>query len=258
MSLIIPSILCNKFGFEPGELELVDHRKTRWQEALAREDVSFRDYPTLASYFNLNPATSFQLGFDPKTPTRLYCGGNGPLAMAVGGESMDGLLFGGEFKAVAATGRLPSLLHIFDDAAKNVGKEGVLPKLAQVKLSVSRDKEAARDFARVNAGRRILGMRRLGYTYEDMMRIGVEPEEVGRLEIANREGASPQQFGRLVSDAMLDAIFVAGDPAYCRERILEVRETAHQHGFQQLKFSELGPDPKESVRLLCEEIMPAL
>jgi len=220
--------------------------------------VSFRDYPTLASYFNLNPATSFQLGFDPKTPTRLYCGGNGPLAMAVGGESMDGLLFGGEFKAVAATGRLPSLLHIFDDAAKNVGKEGVLPKLAQVKLSVSRDKEAARDFARVNAGRRILGMRRLGYTYEDMMRIGVEPEEVGRLEIANREGASPQQFGRLVSDAMLDAIFVAGDPAYCRERILEVRETAHQHGFQQLKFSELGPDPKESVRLLCEEIMPAL
>ena len=180
------------------------------------------------------------------------------MAMAVGGEFMDGLLYGGEFKAVAATGRLPSLLQIFDDAAKNAGKEGVLPKLAQVKLSVSRDKEAARDFARVNAGRRILGMRRVGYTSEDIMRIGVEPEEVDRLEIANREGASPQQFGRLVSDAMLDAIFVAGDPAYCRERILEVRETAHQHGFQQLKFSELGPDAKESIRLLCEEIMPVL
>ena len=225
---------------------------------LAGEAVSFRDYPTLASYFNFNPATSFHLRFDSKTPTRLYCGGNGPLAMAVGGEFMDGLLFGGEFKAVAATGRLPSLLQIFDDAATNVGKEEVLPKLAQVKLSVSRNREVARDFARVNAGRRILGMRRLGFTSEDIMRLGVDPEEVDRLEMANREGASPQQFGRLVSDAMLDAIFIAGDPEHCRERMLEVRETAHEHGFQQLKFSELGPDPKESIRLLCEEIIPAL
>ena len=225
---------------------------------LAGEAVSFRDYPTLASYFNFNPATSFNLRFDSKTPTRLYCGGNGPLAMAVGGEFLDGLLFGGEFKAVAATGRLSSLLQIFDDSAKKAGKEEILPKVAQVKLSVSRNKEAAREFARVNAGRRILGMRRVGFTSEDIMRLGIEPEEVDRLEIANREGTSPQQFGRLVSDAILDAIFVAGDPAHCRERMLEVRETAHEHGFRQLKFSELGPDPKESVRLLCEEIIPAL
>ena len=225
---------------------------------LAGEAVTFRDYPTLASYFNFNPARSFHLHFDSKTPTRLYCGGNRPLAMAVGGEFMDGLLFGGEFKAVAATGRLPSLIQIFDDAAKAAGKEEILPKLAQVKLSVSRDREAAREFARVNAGRRILGMRRLGFTSEDIIKLGVQPEEVDRLEIANREGASPHQFGQLVSDTMLDAIFIAGDPGYCRERILEVRETAHQHGFRQLKFSELGPDPKESVRLLCEEIIPAL
>jgi alkanesulfonate monooxygenase SsuD/methylene tetrahydromethanopterin reductase-like flavin-dependent oxidoreductase (luciferase family) len=225
---------------------------------LAGEAVSFRDYPTLASYFNFNPAKSFRLNFDSKTPTRLYCGGNRPLALAVAGEFMDGLIFGGEFKAVAATGRLPSLLQIFDEAARNAGKEESLPKVAQVKLSVSRDKNAAREFARVNAGRRILGMRRVGFTPEDIMRLGVAPEEVDRLEIANRDGASPQQFGRLVSDAMLDAIFVAGDPAHCRERMLEVRETAHEHGFQQLKFSELGPDPKESIRLLCEEIIPAL
>jgi alkanesulfonate monooxygenase SsuD/methylene tetrahydromethanopterin reductase-like flavin-dependent oxidoreductase (luciferase family) len=225
---------------------------------LAGEAVTFRDYPTLASYFNLNPAASFRLNFEPKTPIRLYCGGNQPLGLAVGGEFMDGLIFGGEFKAVAATGRLPSLLQTFDDAASRAGKEGSLPKVAQIKLSLSRDQRAAREFAKPTAGRRILGLRRLGYTPEDILKIGVSPADVDRLEIADREGASPQQFNELVTDAMIDAIFVAGDPAYCRERMLEVRKTAQDHGFQQLKFSELGPDVNESMHLLCEEIIPAL
>ena len=36
------------------------------------------------------------------------------------------------------------------------------------------------------------------------------------------------------------------------------RKTAQDHGFQQLMFSELGPDVAESLQLLCEEIVPAL
>ena len=47
---------------------------------------------------------------------------------------------------------MPEALRTFDDAATKAGKEEVLPKIAEIKLSVSRNKKAARDFARHPAG----------------------------------------------------------------------------------------------------------
>ena len=225
---------------------------------LAGEEVIIGDYPTLVSYFNFVPGASFRLNFRPKTSIRLYCGGNEPLSLAVGGEFMDGLIFGGEFQAVARTGRLPELLRTFDAAASKAGKRGNLPKVAEIKLSVSRDRDAAREFARHGAGRRLLNLRWRGFTPEDIQRLGVTPREVDCLEKADREGASPAQFDHLVTDTMIDAIYVAGDPAYCREQMVEVHKTAQDQGFQQLMFSELGPNADESTRLLCDEIIPNL
>ena len=227
-------------------------------QLLAGDEVTFSSYPSLASYFNFNPSGTFRLNFQPKTPIRLYCGGNGPRSMAVGGEFMDGLIFGGEFKAVAGTGRLPSVLRIFDDAARKAGKKDDAPKIAEIKLSVSRDKEAARSFARNPAGRRLLNLRRHGYTPEDILRLGVATEDMDILEKAGQESTSSGQFTQLVTDAMIDAVYVAGEPDYCRERMVEVQETARENGFQQLMFSELGPDVHESLKLLCDEILPAI
>ena len=225
---------------------------------LAGKRVTLGNYPTLASYFNFKPGASFQLNFQPTIPIRRYCAANGPLGLAVGGEFMDGLIFGGEFKAVSGTGRLPSLLRTFDDAAKAAGKGDSLPKVAEIKLSVSKDRTSAREFARHTSGRRILNLRRRGYTAESIQRLGVGTEEVDLLDQADQGGASSAQFADLVTDRMIDAIFVAGDPGFCREKMVEVSETAQEHGFQQLMFSELGPDVHESLKLLCDEILPAI
>lgn len=225
---------------------------------LVGEAVTFGDYPALADYFNFNRHESFRLNFNPKTPIRIYCGGNGPLSLAVGGEFMDGLIFGGEFKAAATAGRLPSALHIFDDAASKAGKGRALPKVAEIKLSVSRDKQAARQFAKNGAGRRLLNLRRRGYAPEDIQRLGVAPEDLDLLETAEKEGAPPAQLSELVTDEMIDAIYVAGDPTHCRDRMVEVRKAAEEHGFQQMMFSELGPKVEESLQLLCDEIIPTL
>ena len=54
------------------------------------ETVCFSDYPNLLEYFNFNPKGSFKLNFSPKTPILQYCGANGPLGLAVGGQDMDG------------------------------------------------------------------------------------------------------------------------------------------------------------------------
>ena len=120
------------------------------------------------------------------------------------------------------------------------------------------DKEAARAFARPTAGRRLLNLSRRGYGPEDLLALGVAPEDVARLDEAERQGATEERFTSLVTDAMLDAVFVAGEPEYCLERMMELRDTAEEYGFKQLMYSELGPNVEESLRLLCDEIVPAL
>ena len=222
------------------------------------EVVTFSEYPNLASQFNMMPEHRFQMNFRPASPIPLYCGANGPRGLKVGGECMDGLIFGGEFKAVTGTGRMPELLRTFDEAAAGAGKTEMKPKVAEIKLSVSADRDRARAFARGNAGSRMLNLYRRSYTDEDLERLGVGAESMALLERATREGASRQQVMELTTDAMVDAVYVAGDPAECRERMIEVNGTAEAFGFGQLMFSELGPDADESLRLLCDEIIPGL
>ena len=227
-------------------------------ELLAGEQVTFDRYPALASYFHLAPEHPFRLAFRPKNPLPLYCGANGPLGLKAGGEWMDGLIFGGEFKAVTSTGRMPELLKTFDDAAAGAGKGRGLPKVAEIKLSISADREKARAFARGNAGRRMLNLYRREYTAEQLERLGVTSESMALLDEAEARGATRQELSELTTDAMVDAIYVAGEPAECRRQMAEVSEAAREHGFGQLMFSELGPDASESLRLLCDEIVPAL
>ena len=57
---------------------------------------------------------------------------------------------------------------------------------------------------------------------------------------------------------MVDAIFIAGEPGECLERMLEVHNIAQSQGFHQLMFSELGPDVDEALGLLVDEVIPSL
>ena len=225
---------------------------------LEGEAVCFADYPNLLDYYHFNPSAKFQMNFAPATLVRLYCGSNGPLGMAVGGETMDGLIFGGHYMAALRTGRVPELLNAFD-AALPPNREGKgVPRVAEIKISLSRNGPAAREFVKESAGNRILNMYRQGYTTEDIERLGVALPDVERLDQADRNGATEEEFDDLVTDAMVDAIFIAGTPGDCLERMLEVRDTAREQGFGQLLFSELGPDVDEALALLCDEVIPAL
>ncbi|MDA0733871.1 MAG: hypothetical protein O2909_07015 [Chloroflexi bacterium] len=46
---------------------------------------------------------------------------------------------------------------------------------------------------------------------------------------------------RLVTDEMIDAIFIAGAAGDCLEPLITVRDTAREQGFQQIMFPALGP-----------------
>ncbi|MGQ0751668.1 MAG: LLM class flavin-dependent oxidoreductase [Betaproteobacteria bacterium] len=217
--------------------------------------VRFADYPAVASYFNLKPDVAFKLTFAPKSPVRLYCGGNGPRALAIGGACMDGVIFGGTFQAVARAGHMARLMRIADDAAVQAGR-APLRKVAEIKLSVAHDGRAAREFVKHSVARRIVALREEGCSDDDYRRLGIAPDDITTLQESERED---REFDlALVSDAMVDALFVTGGPDECREKMKRVAALAAQHGFRQLMFSELGPDLEQGLRLLCDKILPSL
>ena len=217
--------------------------------------VRFVDYPAVASYFNLKPDASFQLNFSPRSPIQLYCGGNGPRALAVGGACMDGIIFGGTFQAVARAGHMDTLMRIADDVAADSGR-APLRKVAEIKLSVASDGRAAREFVKHSVARRIVALREEGYSDDDYRKLAIAPADIDRLLESERRSGDFDLA--LVTDAMIDALFVTGDPAECVEKMTQVTAMAAQHGFHQLMFSELGPDLEQGLRLLCDKIMPSL
>jgi alkanesulfonate monooxygenase SsuD/methylene tetrahydromethanopterin reductase-like flavin-dependent oxidoreductase (luciferase family) len=128
------------------------------QQLLAGEPVRFCEYPTLAAYFNLVPERTFQLNFRSRSPVRLYCGGNAPLSLAVGGATMDGIIFGWTFLAAARSGRLPRLLAIADAAAREAGRPAPARKVVEIKIYVSDDDAAARAYCKRAVASRMVGL----------------------------------------------------------------------------------------------------
>ena len=224
------------------------------------EGVCFADYPALLDYYHFNPGATFQLNFRPASPVKIYCGSNGPRGLEVGGRDMDGLIFGGHYLAALRTGRVPELLDIFNQCHTPAGRDTTQAprRVAEIKISVSRDADRAREWVKESAGHRVLNMYRQGYTHEDIERMGVAIADIERLDVAEKNGATEAAFDALVTDGMVDAIFIAGAPGDCAERMVEIRDTARAQGFTQLMFSELGPDVDEAVSLLCDEVAPAL
>jgi alkanesulfonate monooxygenase SsuD/methylene tetrahydromethanopterin reductase-like flavin-dependent oxidoreductase (luciferase family) len=225
------------------------------QALLAGDTVHFADYPTLAMYFNLEPQRPYRLNFRPRSPIKLYCGGNAPKSLAVGGATMDGIVFGWTFLAAARCGRLGPLLTIAEDSARGAGRACPAPRIAEIKLYIDRDDAAARDACRRAVAGRLAGLFQRGYTAEDYAALHIPAEDMERFLSAARNGASAKDLADLVTDPMIDALFVAGDPSRCREQLKSVCELAEAHGFNQLMFSELGHDVGAALTLLCEEIL---
>ena len=247
----------HNFVETPKPISMLRETSQSLRRLLDGESVCFADYPTLLEYFNFNPQGVFNLNFEPKSPILQYCGSNGPLGLAVGGENMDGLIFGGHYMAALRTGRVPDMLQTFD-VLRPPGKASDALKIAEIKISLSNDREAARGFVKESAGHRVLNMYRRGYTNDDIKKMGLQLEDVHQLDQAEKAGVTKAAFDDLVTDDMIDAIFIAGKPEECVERMIEVQEIAEGQGFHQLMFSELGPDISEGLSLLCDEIITVL
>ena len=230
------------------------------------DEIELDRYPLLQEYFQFAPGARLRVPVPDAGPITLFGGGNGPRGLALAGELMDGLIFGWTTKLNATLGRVDDKLAIAGRAAAAAAapagrREDGFRRVTELKISVARDHAAARQFVRDNpsCARRTLGLRRRGYTDDELELLGISPADVDALERAWQAGGNFTDFSDLVTDAMIDASYVAGDPAYCAERVAAfAKDVVLPSGFDQVIFSELGPDPVAAVELIAESVLPAL
>lgn len=224
---------------------------------LAGERVRYGEFPALTDYFRLDPDESAMMRFTPKAPVLLYCGGNAPKSMDVGGRYMDGIVFGGHFLALHRTGRVKGLLEIADRAAKEADPKKRLRKVAEIHISVSSDAKAARDYPREHIVSELQVIEEMGLTDDDFAKLGIDRSDRMRLKEALANGMPREEVAKLVTDAMIDGTFIAGDLESCKARILEACQVAAEYGFERVTFAKVGPDHREGLRLLSE-LLPEL
>jgi alkanesulfonate monooxygenase SsuD/methylene tetrahydromethanopterin reductase-like flavin-dependent oxidoreductase (luciferase family) len=219
---------------------------------LAGEELRASDYPLVARHFHFVDGARLRLVVRPARPVRVYGGGSGPLGVKAAHELMEGMILNGTmFMPALQLGRLPSMVdaHPAPDGFRRV---------ADLKIAVDRDAKVARNFARTSVAQRMISLRKSGIGDDDFAALGIDPAGVDRLEAELAAGRPAAELRPLVSDAMVDAVFVAGDPAACRERLAEVAESSRALGIHQLMFSEVGPDPTAAIPLLLDEVVAAL
>jgi alkanesulfonate monooxygenase SsuD/methylene tetrahydromethanopterin reductase-like flavin-dependent oxidoreductase (luciferase family) len=217
------------------------------------DEADAADYPVLSRYFHFADRARFRLAVTPRAALPLYGGGSGPLGIKAARELMDGMLLNGSlFLPALALGLLPAMI----EASRPAGPRGPgFRRVADLKLAVHARRDVARDFARQSVGQRMLSVRRSGVSDDELRTLGVEPGDVDALAAAFAAGATMRELAPLVTEPMVDAVFIAGDPAECRERLAGVTAAARRLGLDQLMFSEIGPDRGESVSLLLDEVL---
>lgn len=228
------------------------------QRLFEGERVSFGDYPALASYYHLRPAAGIRLGFTPKGPIRFYTGGNGPKIMEIAGRIMEGILIGGFYIPLVRSGKLAGLLEKAERGRRQAGRQVPLRKVCEINVSVSRDGDSARVFPRRYIAHMLLVLDAMGFTEADFASLGIEPGTVQRIKRAFSEGETIETVAPLISDAMVDAGFIAGTPAQCRPALEEMCAHARSYGFDQVCLAKLGPDYPEAIELLAGDLLPGI
>ncbi|MEX0806289.1 MAG: LLM class flavin-dependent oxidoreductase [Candidatus Binatia bacterium] len=220
--------------------------------------VSYEEFPVLASYYHLRQSAGIRLGFSPKAPIRFYCGGNGPRIMEIAGQIMDGILIGGFFIPLVRSGRLPGLMEKAERGRKDSGRQTKLRRVCEINISVSNDYDKARAFPKRYIAHMLVVLEAMGFSDEEFIALGIDPGRVKGVKAAFESGGTIDQAAELVTDAMVDAGFIAGTPGDCIEALTEMCGFAQQFGFDQICLAKLGPDYEEAITILSRDLLPAI
>jgi alkanesulfonate monooxygenase SsuD/methylene tetrahydromethanopterin reductase-like flavin-dependent oxidoreductase (luciferase family) len=180
------------------------------------------------------------------------------------GRGADGVIFSQLVARTSFRAAKTGLLQQADVAVETARKESPDPdrpfkKIYNLHLSVSRDGEAARQWAKRNSS---YGLSGAYMRYPEVLtELGLDPEEVGYVAEAYLKGLGLDEAARRVSDSLLErAGFVfAGTPEECVEQCLTLKPHLDALGFDHwIVGVPLGPNVPEALQLLSKEVIPAI
>lgn len=172
----------------------------------------------------------------------IYMAARGPMMLRLAGGVADGVLMRSFLENVG------SALKIVASGARKAGRNETEVDVADMlTFSVSRDNVGkARDLAKLMASWIVA-------TSPDVSKtIGIGESEVGAIKKALEK--DPSSALGMITDRMVEAFSIAGNPDQCIKRITERVDAGLSHF---VLTGPLGPDPFEAINILGREIMPS-
>ena len=222
------------------------------------ETIQYQNYPVLASFYRLKENASMHLRFAPKAPILFYTGGNGPKIMRIAGQIMDGVLIGGFFIPLVRSGKLRGLLDAAELGKTEANRQTDLRKVCEINISVSSDREKARIFPRRYIAHMLLVLDALGFSDEEFAALNIDPGAVRKIKTSFSAGGTIEEVAPTITEAMVDAGFIAGSPRDCIEKLEEMCSHAQAYGFNQICLAKLGPNYEEAINILAQDILPSI
>lgn len=227
------------------------------------ESVELKNYPLLSARFRYNPRTKAKLYFPPQPRVPVCVAAGGPKMFRMAGRLGDAVILTQLNPWTSLSGIRAGL---FSEAVKMVSKgqksaarSGPFKKIYNLHVSVSRDGDKARQWAKRNTSYGLAGS---FARYPNVLEAtGVRLREVEPVREAYSNGLGVEEAARRVSDRLLeDAGFIlAGTPKEILSHFEVIMPAVQDYGVDQLVIGvPLGPNVPEALEIISREIIPAL
>lgn len=229
---------------------------------LGGHEVDLADFPLLAERFRGNTEMHASLHFPPPTRVPVYlAAARAPMAR-LAGQHADGVAFSQLSTPTSSRavkrGLLTKLVRVIDEARAASGDDRPFDKIYNLTVSISRDGDRARQWAKRNTSYGVAGAF-LRYP-EILDELGLDREECGYVAEAYTSGLGLIEATKRVSDSLLleAGQVIAGTPDEVVPRLREVIPLIRKEGINHFIFGvPLGPDVPEALELLGREVIPA-
>lgn len=245
--------------FEPHRPVRVQYESIKFMRELqAGNRIQLDEYPALMEVSGFRSDRTAQLYMEQQD-FPIFVGSTGPTTLTMAGEAADGAVFNTQQpnQSLEAYSRgiyqnVSGIQEVRDGRKKSDIEDFRLNQ--GISLCVSRDGELAKEFAR----REVSGIV-ASKSDEILESIGMDRERTEKVKQAVDEGAGFDEPSKYVSDEMRDKLIFSGTPDEVIDKVAETYEYGVQEGFDKQFFClPLGPDLKEAVTLITEDILPRL
>ncbi|MBX6356120.1 MAG: LLM class flavin-dependent oxidoreductase [Micromonosporaceae bacterium] len=221
------------------------------------DPVPLNDFAALGSALGYREGATAQLTFPVVRRPDIVVAGVGPKILSIAATHADGLISPSNMptlcRAALRSGRFGEISGL--DAALAARPAGLPPLrlIFGINVSISKDRDRARAHARRQVSL-VIGNPRL---WPDLAAVGLDVESAEEVKAAFDRGLGVQGAAARCSDSLADALIISGTPEECVEPMIELRDLAARHGYQEFYVgAPLGPDPAEAADLLLTRVIP--